>query len=89
MIPTSEPMHLHSNLKHLRTLKGRTCAEVSNVMELPRSTLSGWENGYNEPNCGQLLAISDYYRLSIDSLLLRALSTMPIYRIEETQREYI
>jgi transcriptional regulator with XRE-family HTH domain len=81
-------MYIHSNLKHLRKLRGYSADTVSNVIGIPRSTLSAWENGASQPNCSMLLKLGDYYRLSLDLLLGKDLVTMPNSTIAIMQAGY-
>ena len=81
-------MHLHHNLKLLRTYRGYNADVVANAIGVKRSTLSGWENAQSEPNCTHLLALSSYYRMSIDLLLGKNLMEMRRSDIEELQRAY-
>jgi transcriptional regulator with XRE-family HTH domain len=81
-------MYIHSNLKHLRALRGYNAAIVANSIGIPRSTLSAWENGASQPNCSMLLKLGEYYRLSLDLLLGKDLVTMPNSTIAQLQRGY-
>lgn len=62
-------MFLASNLKLLRKQKGVSQEEVSTELGLTRSTYSGYENNIAEPGLQNLIAISNYYGVNIDSLI--------------------
>lgn len=57
------------NLKFLRKRKNRTQAEVARDLGLPRSTVNGYENMPLNPTVKNLVALSEYYGISIDHLL--------------------
>lgn len=81
-------MHIHNNLKLLRTYRKATQDIVANALDVKRSTLSGWENGQSEPNCLNLLKLGSYYRLSLDIIIGTDLTLMRPSQIEELQRGY-
>lgn len=81
-------MHLHTNLKHLRNLRGYSAAIVAEALGVKRSSLSGYENGSSEPNCTTLMKLGAYYRLNLDPLLREDLTSMATSIIEEMQRRY-
>ena len=58
-----------SNIKLLRTRRGRSQEEVAIALEVKRSSYSGYENGSAEPPFDLLVRISEYYKVSIDKLL--------------------
>ena len=62
-------MYFTSNIKILRKRKGRTQDEVAFVLNLKRSTLSGYENGIAQPGIEILISFSGYFNISIDTLL--------------------
>lgn len=57
------------NLKTLRKRNKISQEELSRKLELTRSTYSGYENAAAEPSLDTLLKISDFYGLSLDTLL--------------------
>lgn len=85
---TSNTMHLHTNLKHLRSLRGYSVAVVAEALDVKRTRLSGWENGASEPSCTNLMKLGAYYRLNLDLLLREDLTSMATSIIEEMQRRY-
>ncbi|HRD52836.1 MAG TPA: LexA family transcriptional regulator [Flavobacteriales bacterium] len=58
-----------SNIKLLRTRRGRSQEEVAIALDVKRSSYSGYENGSAEPTFELLVRMSEYYKLSIDKLL--------------------
>ena len=57
-------------LKELRVHNKITQIEVSKALNISRSTYSNYENGITEPSIDMIIAISNFYNISIDSLLL-------------------
>jgi len=73
-------MYFDSNIKLLRKRKNLTQDEVAEKLEMKRSTLSGYENRVAQPGLDMLLVFSDFYNISIDTLLKVDLS-----KLRETQ----
>lgn len=53
-------------LKEIRKENSITQKEVANVLNVERSTYTGWENGKNTIPLKQLIKICNYYKCSID-----------------------
>ena len=70
-------MFLCENLKFLRKRRKKTQDDVAFALELKRSTLNGYENGIGEPKLERLIALADYYRISIDDLVRKDLTKLP------------
>jgi len=73
-------MYFDSNIKLLRKRKNLTQDEVAEKLEMKRSTLSGYENRVAQPGLDILLIFSNFYNISIDTLLKVDLS-----KLRETQ----
>jgi len=73
-------MFLTTNLKWLRQRKKRTQEEVAFALDMKRGTYSGYENGVGEPGIIKLLALSRYYRISLDTLI-----EVDLRRVSETE----
>jgi len=78
-------MYLKTNIKLLRKRKGRTQEEVSNFLEMKRSTYSGYENGVAEPGFDVTILLSDYFGVSIDTLLKVDLSVLPDSQLRQLE----
>jgi transcriptional regulator with XRE-family HTH domain len=63
------PSHFNHNIKFLRQRKKRTQDEMAVALDMKRSTLSGYENGVAQPSIEVLLAMSAYFKVSIDTLI--------------------
>ena len=75
-----------SNIKLLRTRRGRSQEEVAIALEVKRSIYSGYENGSAEPPFDLLVRISEYYKVSIDKLLRDDLTALTESQIGIVER---
>lgn len=74
-----------SNIKLLRKRRKRTQDEVASALNMKRSTLSGYENEVAEPAIEALIALSKFYKVSIDTLVkvdLTAMSESQLFQLE-------
>lgn len=69
-------MYFSSNIKLMRKRRGRTQDEVAFALNMKRPTLSGYENGVAQPGIAQLIAYSNYFGISIDTLVKVDLSKL-------------
>ena len=60
----------------MRKRRGRTQDEVAFSLNMKRPTLSGYENGVAQPGVQQLIAYSEYFGISIDTLVKVDLSKL-------------
>ena len=81
-------MYFSPNIKLLRKRRGRTQDDVSAALELKRSTLSGYENGIAQPDIANLMAFSQYYRISIDTLVKQDLSQLPESQLSQLEKGF-
>lgn len=56
-------------IKDLRKSKKISQEKLAQELNIPRYTLSNWEQGRTEPNCDQLRLICVYFDISSDELL--------------------
>ena len=56
-------------LKELRQEKGVTQKELATAIGVSFAAISFWETGINEPKVSYILALSDYFDVSVDYLL--------------------
>lgn len=85
-------MIFENNIKLLRQRRGRTQDEVATILNMKRSTLSGYENGVAQPSIEILMAFSNYYKIAIDTLLkidLSKLSDSQLYELENGSDVFI
>ncbi|MBT3301227.1 MAG: LexA family transcriptional regulator [Bacteroidetes bacterium] len=68
--------HFNANIKLLRKRLRITQEDVANELNMKRSTLSGLENNVSQPTITALLTFSNFYKVSIDTLLKIELSKL-------------
>jgi DNA-binding XRE family transcriptional regulator len=61
-------MNINEKLKMLRKRWGYTQQNISDLLNIPRSTYKSYEEGVSEPNLRLLKKLSDIYQISIDSI---------------------
>ncbi|HNX43679.1 MAG TPA: LexA family transcriptional regulator [Bacteroidales bacterium] len=76
------------NIKLLRKRRGRTQDDIAVALQMKRPTLSGYENGVAEPGIELLMAFSDYYKISVDTLLKQDLSALPESQLSQLERGF-
>lgn len=81
-------MYFAKNLKLLRTRRRRSQADLAEVIEVKRSSLSGYELGTAFPNYETLIRISDLFKISIDKLLRVDLSNLSELLLSELEKGY-
>jgi transcriptional regulator with XRE-family HTH domain len=85
-------MYFSSNIKFLRKRLNLTQDEVADDLQMKRPTLSGYENNVSLPTIKALVAFSNYFHVSIDTLIkidLRNLSNGQVSMITEGEDPYI
>lgn len=64
-------MKFSENLKQLRTVKNIGQKQLAQILNITLKTVSHWETGYCEPSISQLIALADYFEVSVDELIGR------------------
>ncbi len=77
-----------SNIKLLRKRRGRTQDDVAFVLDMKRSTLSGYENQVAQPGIETLLAFSKYFGISVDTLLKVDLLKLSQSELSQLEKGY-
>lgn len=62
-------MNIGQKLKQMRKSKNYTQEELGEILNVSRSTISSWEIGRTYPDLSILIALSDMYEVTLDSLL--------------------
>ncbi len=74
-------MHfLGKNLRYLRKQSSKTQSEIASLIKKGQTTVGNWENGISEPNLEELLIISNYFDISLDTLLKVDLAEVNVYQ---------
>lgn len=66
-------MAFAENLKNLRIAKGIGQKELATLLNTTIKTVSHWETGYCEPSILQLIALANYFEVTIDDLVERGI----------------
>lgn len=62
---------LADTLKKLRQENNVGQKELAQALKTSLKTISHWETGYSEPSIVQLIALADYFEITIDELVNR------------------
>ena len=66
-------MTFPENLLKLRTERGLTQADVAKAIDIRTFTYQRYEYGEREPRLSKLIALADFYHLTLDELACREL----------------
>ena len=79
--------YFHSNLKRLRNESELKQHELADIFDVDRSTIAGYENSRRQPDYDKLIAISDYFHISVDDLLKKDLNAPGNFDYEISSKE--
>ena len=79
--------YFHSNLKRLRNESELKQHELADIFDVDRSTIAGYENSRRQPDYDKLVAISDYFHISVDDLLKKDLNAPGNFDYEISSKE--
>jgi transcriptional regulator with XRE-family HTH domain len=85
---TNQDMYFNSNIKLLRKRFARTQDDVAFSLGMKRSTLSGYENNIAEPGMDTMVALSNYFKISIDTLIKVDLSKLAESELCQLEKGY-
>lgn len=71
-IKCDDALSFGERLKFLRALNGLEGQQLAKILNIAKSTYSGYENNKCEPSYEILISIADYFNVSLDYLLGRA-----------------
>lgn len=77
-----------NNIKFLRKRQKRTQDDIAFILEMKRSTLSGYENGVAQPSVNALIRFSMYFKVAIDTLVKVDLTTLSESQLSQIERGY-
>ena len=72
-------------IKELRQRKEITQGQLGKILGVSAQTILNWENGLYSPNINQLIAIADYFNVSLNYLVGR--KTSKAYFVNEVTNE--
>jgi len=61
--------YLGKNLRYLRKQMSKTQSEIASLIKKGQTTIGNWENGISEPNLDELLVISNFFDIPLDTLV--------------------
>ncbi len=73
---------ISQRLKALRALKKLTQAQAAAALKMSESGLQNYERGIRKPPCDVLMAMADFYEVSVDYILGRVDDPAQYYRFE-------
>ncbi|WKN43313.1 XRE family transcriptional regulator [Tunicatimonas pelagia] len=62
------------NIKTIRTIKNISQAEFADIFDISRASIGAYEEGRADPKLETIINIANYFSISIDTLLTKALS---------------
>ena len=74
-------MFLASNLKFLRTRRGRSQDIVAESKGINRNSYSGYEQGRVEPSIARVIALARYYNVSVHRLVTQDMSQLSEFQL--------
>src|ERR1035437_8789028 len=79
-------MNFSNNIKFLRKRKGSTQDEIAISLNMKRSTLSGYENEISQPNLEALVTFSEFYNISIDTLVKADITQLSEFYLSQLEK---
>ncbi len=81
-------MFFSSNLKLLRKRRGKTQEDLATILGLKRPTLNNYENRVSQPTIDVLISSSNYFNVSIDTLVKVDLEKLPESQLRQLERGF-
>ena len=79
--------YIGENIKKIRQAKKLSQADFSKIFNLARASVGAYEEGRSEPKIETLIAIANYFSMSIDALLTRSLTIAEIYKFNRVNEK--
>jgi transcriptional regulator with XRE-family HTH domain len=79
-------MHFSDNIRLLRKRRKRSQDDVANTLGIKRTTLCSYENGSTEPSMDTLMRFSEYFKVSLDTLIKVELSKVSESLLSEIEK---
>lgn len=64
-------MYLAQNLRYLRERGGEAQKDIADLLGVPKTIISSYENGYIEPNIENLILLAEHFSVTLDDLVVR------------------
>ena len=80
-------MYFAENLKFLRKRRKKSQKELAAELDLPRTSLSGYENNV-QPPFHTLIKISEYFNISLDALIKYKLEVLSEFQLSQIEKGY-
>jgi transcriptional regulator with XRE-family HTH domain len=61
--------YLGKNIRYLRKQLSKTQSEIAALIKKGQTTIGNWENGISEPNLDELLILSNFFDIPLDTLI--------------------
>ncbi len=71
------------NIRKIRNAKNISQTEFAKIFNLKRSSIGAYEEGRAEAKIDTIIAIADYFEISIDSLLVKELTLNEIFHLSK------
>ena len=71
-------INLGNNIRYLREKKGLDQQQLSEILNVPRSTLACWENNIRTPKLEQIIKIAEYFKTNLDIIYANFDNASPI-----------
>ena len=81
-------MFFSNNLKLLRKRRGKTQEDLAAILGLKRPTLNNYENRVSQPTIDVLISCSNYFNVSIDTLVKVDLEKLPESQLRQLERGF-
>lgn len=78
-------LHLPKNLYFLRKRMGKNQAEMGAFMGKGGNTIGNWENGMSQPNINEIVALADYFGVTLQDMVLTDLENTEPYMSEAAE----
>jgi transcriptional regulator with XRE-family HTH domain len=78
-------MFLSSNIRFLRKRKHLTQDDLANILDVKRPTLNNYENKISLPPIEMLIKFSDYFNISIDTLIRVNIEVLSLSQLRELE----
>ena len=76
-------------LKEMRKKRGLSQADITNVINIPRTTYANYEAKNCDPNISTLIKLADFYNISVDELVGRETDMLNLNLLDSARKELV